>query len=172
MGWVPSHSEALELLRKHKTPERVIAHAQAVAGLVKRLMTGLKIDERVVIAGALLHDIGRSKTQGPGHGVESAKILRGHGVDEKVARIAETHVGAGIPEREAVELGFPAKDYLPSTLEEMLVCYADKLMAGDRVMTEAEALDEFKEKLGPSHPGVGRMKALFKRMSGILGGKK
>ena len=44
------------------------------------------------------------------------------------ARVCERHTGAGISRAQVVaqHLPIPAQDFLPETLEEQLVCYADK----------------------------------------------
>ena len=44
------------------------------------------------------------------------------------ARVCERHTGAGLSEKEIVgqHLPLPHQDFLPETLEEKLICYADK----------------------------------------------
>jgi uncharacterized protein len=133
--------EALDLLRKSGCLPDVIEHCQAVAAYAREIAadinrcsiikgTPVKIDIDLVYAGGLLHDIGRSRTHGISHAVEGARIAIDNELDEKLINIIERHIGAGIPEREAVALGLPAKDYIPSTLEEKLVAHADNLMSG------------------------------------------
>jgi uncharacterized protein len=68
--------------------------------------------------------------------------------------IIERHIGAGITAPEAVRLGLPQKDYLPLTTEEKIVSYADNLISGVNEMPFHEALDRFKDILGPGHEGV------------------
>lgn len=94
----------------------------------------LSIDRQLVIDGAMLHDIGICRCDAPGihcmgtapyieHGQIGARMMRGLKVKdnpeeneyiEKIARICERHTGAGLP-------GFE-----PETIEEKLVCLADK----------------------------------------------
>jgi uncharacterized protein (TIGR00295 family) len=95
----------------------------------------------------MLHDIGRSRTHGISHGVVGADILRGHGIEEKIVCAVEKHVGAGIDSQEAERLGLPVQDYLPYTLEEKIVCMADSLVLGERIITFEELLSCYK-KLG------------------------
>jgi uncharacterized protein len=71
-----------------------------------------------------------------------------------LTNIIERHIGAGITASEAVRLGLPEKDYLPVTTEEKIVSYADNLVSGTRRMPFYEALDRFKDILGPDHEGV------------------
>jgi uncharacterized protein (TIGR00295 family) len=87
---------------------------------------------QLVEAGALLHDIGRSKTQGIMHGVEGAKIATELGLPVSIVNIIERHLGAGIPLEESATLGLPLKDYIPITLEEKIVAHADNLIDNDR----------------------------------------
>ena len=61
----------------------------------------IQIDIDAVFVGALLHDIGRSKTHGIGHAVAGARIALENGLDEKLVKIIERHIGAGIPKEEA-----------------------------------------------------------------------
>jgi hypothetical protein len=87
---------------------------------------------------------------------------------EKLARIAEHHVGAGIPAGEAKELGLPEKDLVPHTAEEKIVTYADKLVVGRRRVPYGRALDFFMSDLGPEHPAVGRFKRLHDEIQGMM----
>ena len=101
------------------------------------------VDTEVVESGAMLHDIGICRCSAPdilcegtepyiAHGVIGARMLRelsGVGDMEPFARICERHTGSGLTAAEIVEQGLPiapVKDYLPETLEEKLICLADK----------------------------------------------
>lgn len=85
------------------------------------------VDRGLLERGALLHDIGIGLCDAPSihchgsrpyieHGPLGARMLRelGDAELEPVARICERHTGTGLP-------GFE-----PETLEEQIVCYADK----------------------------------------------
>lgn len=116
--------KALSIL-KNLCSENVVEHCLAVSEYAYELALAIKnkgyeVDVELVRLGGLLHDIGRSRTHGIEHGVVGAEILRELGFDEKLALIAERHIGAGITKEEAIELGLPPKDYLPITLEEKL----------------------------------------------------
>jgi len=129
---------------------------------------GHNIDMRSVSIGALLHDIGRAKTHGIEHGVIGAEILREMGLG-KFARFAELHIGAGIPAAEAKELGLPAKDFMPQTLEEKIVMYADKRISRKQEISYEEAVKWFKTEFGKDHPSVGRFEALHSEMQKLMG---
>jgi uncharacterized protein len=64
------------------------------------------------------------------HGVLGAELLRKEGYPRH-ARVCERHTGAGLTlqEIERRQLPLPHKDLLPETLEEQLICYADKFFS-------------------------------------------
>jgi uncharacterized protein len=134
----------------------VVAHCKAVSNRALSIARCLNIgiDHDLVRRGGLFHDIGRSKTHGINHAVEGVAIARKLGFPDAIVKIIERHIGAGITAREAARLGLPEKDYLPGTAEEKIVSYADNLVSGTREMQFYEALDRFKEILGPDHEGV------------------
>lgn len=164
--------EALRALREAGCSREVIRHSLSVERISLRLARRIranrhKIDLKLVSLGALLHDIGRARTHGIRHGIEGAKILRDRGLS-KFAKFAECHLGAGIPAEEARELGLPARDFMPRTLEEKIVTYSDKLVTGHRMTSYERALDWFKSELGQTHPALDRFKALHKGIQKLL----
>jgi len=142
-----SIKEAEELLKKEGCSEEVIAHSRSVCEYATLIASRAQADVRLVSCAAMLHDIGRSRTHGISHGVVGAGILRGYGIDEKVVCAVERHVGAGIDSQEAERLGLPVRNYRPHTLEEKIVCLADSLVSGERIITFEELLS-FYRKLG------------------------
>jgi uncharacterized protein len=134
---LPSREQAIELLRKNNCPPKVINHCQEVAKLALEIASklekkGMKVDLKLVETGALLHDIGRSKSHAVDHGVVGAKIAESEGAPESVVRIIKRHVGGGITSQEAEKFGWPKDVYEPVTLEEKIVSYADKLIDQSR----------------------------------------
>ena len=73
---------------------------------------------------------------------------------------------------EARKLGLPRGVYVPETLEEKLVAYADKLVCGSRVVDMQVTIDEFAARLGADHPAIRRLRELHEEMSGLLGDVK
>ncbi len=132
-------SEVEELWNKYKLHDSVREHCKAVAKLATKIAeniakNGHKVDMKAVLLGALLHDIGRAITNDPfQHFLKSAEILRNEGFDEKIVRIAERHFSAGISEEDAKKLGLPIKNYIPETIEEKIVSFADNLVFGSRI---------------------------------------
>lgn len=83
-------------------------------------------------------------------------------------RIIERHVGAGIPEKEARELGLPEGHYIPETLEEKIVAYADKLVSGRCEVDIEVTIKDFADKLGEDHPAIQRLRDLDSEMKALL----
>jgi len=125
---VPSPEECLNLLKKSGCSDKVIKHCKAVRDVAVRMAKKTHADVELVEAGALLHDIGRSKTHGILHALEGAKIARRFELPEIIVNIIERHIGAGISMEVAMKLNLPPKNYIPKTLEEKIVCHADSLI--------------------------------------------
>jgi len=87
---------------------------------------------KLVEAGALLHDIGRSKTNTVDHGMIGAQIAQSEGLPEPVVNVIKRHVGGGITAEEAAGFGWPKDVYVPLSLEEKIVSYSDKLIDNHR----------------------------------------
>ena len=158
---------------KNLCPENVVEHCLAVSEYAYELALAIKnkdynVDVELVRLGGLLHDIGRSKTHGIEHGVVGAEILRELGFDEKIALIAERHIGAGITKEEAIELGLPPKDYLPVTLEEKIVAHADNLIFGTKRVEIDDVIKKFEKKLGKNHPSIKRIIMLNDEINNLL----
>jgi uncharacterized protein len=150
----------LNLLKDSGCDDRLIKHVKAVSRYAVEIAKSRgDADVELVRIGALLHDIGRCRSNGVDHGVAGGKILRNSGVDERIARIAEKHVGAGITAREAAELHFPPGHYMPQTLEEKIVAAVDNLMEGTRRVTVEKAEARFMAKL-EGHPAAKRVRRL------------
>jgi len=128
MSFIPSPDDCIELLEENGCSDDVILHCKAVRTVAVKIAQRANADVKLVEAGALLHDIGRSKTHGILHGVEGAKLAKKLDLPESIVNIIERHLGAGISLEVAKQLGLPPKDYTPKTLEEKIVCHADNLI--------------------------------------------
>jgi uncharacterized protein len=152
-----NEKEAIALLITEGCSSSVIDHCKTVAGLAREIAVNIlgkavgkgihvDIDIDAVFIGGLLHDIGRSKTHGIRHAVEGAAIAVENGLDEKLVRIIERHIGAGIPMNEASDLGLPEKDYMPLTLDEKIVAHADNLVFDDKIGTFEEMIQNLQRR--------------------------
>ncbi len=134
------------------------------------IFRGYDVDIRLVEAGALLHDIGRSQSHDVDHAVKGAMIAQELGLPDPLVLVIERHIGAGIPREEAEELGLPVKDYIPESLEEKVVAYADKLIAGRQEVDILVTIMDFEDKLGRGHPSLQRLRELDVEMKALLAG--
>ena len=134
----------------------VVEHCSAVSNTALAIAQKIKdpVDHELVQKGGLFHDIGRAQTHGIGHAIAGVMIAKRLGFSIELLNIIERHIGAGITAKEAERLGLPIRDYLPLTVEEKIVSYADNLISGVREMPFYEALERFKRILGPDHEGV------------------
>jgi uncharacterized protein len=168
-----TREQALQILREVSCSSGVVNHCLAVEREALKIAreiqdNGHPIDLKLVEIGALLHDVGRSRTHGVSHGVIGGEILRSRGLGEFVG-FAENHLGAGIPAEEAREVGLPERDFLPRTLEEKVITYADKLISRGHTISYDEALDRFKMEFGAHHPAVERFKDLHSEIQRLKG---
>ncbi|MFW9940227.1 MAG: HDIG domain-containing metalloprotein [Promethearchaeota archaeon] len=150
---LPDREFAIDLLKKLKIPYSVRRHSEKVADKaieIANKITKVKVDKNLIEIGALLHDIGRTKTHGFNHALIGGKILRERGFSDKLAKICETHILGGLDIEDAKKLGLPEKNYLPVSLEEKIICLADKHMAGTREVTIKERFNRWFQKYGRS----------------------
>jgi uncharacterized protein len=127
----------------------------------------LNVDFELVEIGAFLHDIGRSKTHTVHHAVVGAEIAKSAGLPELVVSIIKRHVGGGIAASEAEKLGWPKDVYVPVTLEEKIVSYADKLIEGsNRVPVEITIEKLVKEQ---KHEAAERVRKLHEEIAELIG---
>jgi len=172
---LPSRQEALNFLVQSGCNPNVVRHCKAVSDYAVKLAKafekkGLNTDVRLVEIAGLLHDIGRSKTHTVDHALVGADITRSLGLPDSIVLIIERHAGGGIPRDEAREMSWPARDYVPQTLEEKIVCYADKRVEGLRIVPIERTLRTYVFDLGETHPAIDRIKRLHEEFVSLLGG--
>ena len=140
--YYPNDDELRQLLLKHS--RQVADRCMQIVRKHKEL----SVDVQFLEEAAMLHDIGIFKCDAPSiycmgtepyikHGPIGGELLRVEGFPRH-ARVAERHTGTGLP------------GYEPETLEEQIICYADKFYSKsspDRVRTVAEAAQSL-EKFG------------------------
>ena len=148
----------IELLEKENTPENVIEHSKAVYRKAMKIAANFdNADTDLIRKGALLHDIGRSRTHGITHAIEGVKIAKKHGYDDDVLNIIERHIGAGITAEEAVKLGLPEKSYVPQTLEEKIVAHADNLINGSEEVGMDFVIEKWKRRIEEPEDNIKRL---------------
>ena len=148
---IPSRDFAFDLLIELKVPYQVRRHSLKVADKALEIAEKIKkksVNKDLIEIGALLHDIGRSQTHGFKHALIGGKIIKQHGLPNVLARICETHILGGLDKEDARELGLPEREYLPKTLEEKIICLADKHMAGIKEVSIEERFERWFFKYG------------------------
>ncbi|MCH5301278.1 MAG: phosphohydrolase [Prevotella sp.] len=143
----------------------LLAHSRQVADRCLRISKahpGLRLDDEFLEEAAMLHDIGIFRCHAPGirclgtepyicHGIIGAELMRGEGW-ERHARVCERHTGTGLSaaDIERQQLPLPRQDFVPVTLEEQVVCYADKFYSKTRPDSERTVMEAMRslEKFG------------------------
>lgn len=169
---LPSREQAISILKQQNCPPQVINHCIAVTALALKIAAKLQdraieVDLALVEAGALLHDLGRSKTHGVDHGLVGAEIAQSLGLPQPVIDIMKRHVGAGITDEEATWLKWPAGNYMPTTLEEKVVCYADKRVDHDAVTPIEVEIEKLQANGYPE--AAERVRRLHNELTQLLG---
>jgi len=125
----------------------------------------LKLDKQFLSEASLLHDIGIFRCNAPRvhckgthqyieHGYLGAELLRAEGLPQH-ALVCERHTGTGLTklEIEKNNLPLPHNDFLPLTLEEQVICYADKFFSKSK-LKEPHTVEQIRKGLaryGESH---------------------
>lgn len=148
------------------TPLRriLLLHSEMVARKALQIIEekNLPLDRQFVHDVAMLHDIGIVNCDAAGiechgnepyirHGLCGGRLLRDIAEEmhlsaddiEPYARVCERHTGAGLTatDIEKQSLPLPKQDFLPETMEEQLICYADKFFSKTR-LTEEKTYDK------------------------------
>lgn len=168
--------DTLSIIHKFYDPETplcklLVMHSEQVSTLARQLAERLinehiPVDIDFVVEAAMLHDIGIIHTHAPGIYCEGTEPYICHGVigramlDElglfRHALVCERHTGAGlsIDDIEKQSLPLPHRDLLPVSIEEKLVCYADKFYSKSHPDQPTRTLDIARAKLAKFGPAT------------------
>jgi uncharacterized protein (TIGR00295 family) len=148
---IPDPDECLQMLKDAGCEDEVIEHCQLVEAVamgfsrtINEKHIGL-VDEMRVSAGALLHDLGRSKTHDIKHVVWSVQLAQEANVDPHVVEIIRKHIGGGLTPYDAEQLGLPAWNMMPNTWEEKIVNLADSLVGAKGRRTLKKTLKHIRQ---------------------------
>ena len=119
----------------------LLVHSRLVAEKSLRIADGhpeLNLDKDFLYEAGMLHDIGIFLTNAPGifcfgdqpyicHGYLGADLMRREGYPRH-ALVCERHTGAGLSLDDIIaqNLPVPHRDMLPVSMEEQVICFADK----------------------------------------------
>jgi len=145
-----------KLLKKYycnndKAYELLIRHSMQVRDFALEILdkhSGLDfVDNGFVSEAAMLHDIGIFLCDAPGiycygihtyieHGYLGADLLRKEGLP-KHALVCERHTGSGLSLETIIKNNYPLpqRNMLPISVEEKLICYADKFFSKSKLGT-------------------------------------
>jgi len=166
-------SRAFDILVEHG--KQVANKALAAA----RRVPELKPDLEFIETGAMLHDIGIFQTNSPDlgctgkhpyicHGILGSELLRKRGY-QKLALVCERHVGVGISVAEIRQhhLPLPRRDMIPLSIEEQLICYADKFFSKNgNTPPTGKTIAEIIDDLSPYGPDkVSRFESWVKKFA-------
>ncbi|MCF6248043.1 MAG: HD domain-containing protein [Desulfobacula sp.] len=128
----------------HDTPlfHTLVNHSRAVAAKSLKIadtVSHLNPDREFIQAAAMLHDIGIFLTRAESigctgdkpyicHGYLGRQLLDSLALPAKYSLVCERHTGAGITKEniESNDLPLPSRDMVPQSLEEKIICVADK----------------------------------------------
>jgi uncharacterized protein len=148
--------DALAIINKYYPEENelkhiLLTHSRAVADKALWIADRhpeLNLDRQFLEEAALLHDIGVFLTDAPGihcHG-DAPHICHGYLGSQLVAKegyprhalVCERHTGAGLSLQSilAQELPVPHREMVPLSLEEQVICFADKFFSKTRLDQE------------------------------------
>ena len=162
--------DCLSIIERYYTPGNddyrvLVSHSRQVADLAvalsQRLIDkGVPIDIEFVEEAAMLHDIGMCCTDAPGihchgtepyilHGILGRRILDSLGL-YRHARVCERHTGTGITAEEIISQHLPIdppRDLVPESLEEKVICYADKFFSKSRIDEPMKTMERVRKSL-------------------------
>ncbi len=137
------------ILKKYYKPDSVsynilIKHGELVANKainIAKKVSLLNPDLFFIYEAAYIHDIGIFKVNAPGigctgnlpyitHGYLGKEILDKEGF-KKHGLVCERHIGTGIScdDIKKYKLPLPKRDMMPISIEEQIICYADKFFS-------------------------------------------
>ena len=169
--------DCLSIIERYYTPGNddyrvLVSHSRQVADLAvalsQRLIDkGVPIDIEFVEEAAMLHDIGMCRTNAPGihcygtepyilHGIIGREMLDGMGLFRH-GRVCERHTGTGLTAADIIEEGLPInppRDLLPESLEEKVVCYADKFFSKSRPDAPLKTIEHARRTLSKFGPAT------------------
>ena len=137
-------------------------HSKAVRDFALEIVSRhpeLNADAQFVSDAAMLHDIGIFYTNAPDlgcygdkpyicHGYLGRELLEKEGLPQH-ALVSERHTGAGLTQEEIIaqNLPIPHRDMLPVTVEEQIICFADKFFNKSKELTKPQKIEKIRRKL-------------------------
>ena len=156
----------IDIIKKYYEEESILYkilldHSFSVADKalsIAKMHPEMNLDIAFIYEAAMLHDIGIFRTNAPDihcfgefpyicHGYLGSDIMKNEGFPRH-ALVCERHTGAGISLENILKnnLPVPKRDMLPESLEEQLICFADKFYSKTHPDKE-KAIDKIRKNL-------------------------
>jgi uncharacterized protein len=154
---------------KSKAHQILLAHSRAVCNKALKIAVQnkhLNPDLKFIEEAALLHDIGIFMTNAPdlycfgdypylAHGYLGCELVTNLGYPEH-GLVCERHTGVGITKDEIIEkkLPLPLRNFIPETVEEQIIAFADKFYSKSTDLHREKSLSEVRRsimKFGPAN---------------------
>ena len=159
--------DPLQIISKYYEPGSkgwyiLIEHSKAVRDFsleIAQKHTELTADTQFISEAAMLHDIGIFYTNAPElycfgdkpyicHGYLGRELLEKEGYPRH-ALVCERHTGAGLSKEEIIaqNLPIPHRDMLPVSVEEQIICFADKFFRKSKNLTTPQPIEKIRKKM-------------------------
>jgi uncharacterized protein len=159
--------DPLQIISKYYKPGSkayniLVTHCRVVADKALKIAQShkeLMADMDFIAEAASMHDIGIIKTNSPRlycygdlpylcHGYLGGEMLVKEGFPDH-ALVCERHIGVGITAEEIVanKLPLPLRDFVPLTVEEQIICYADTFYSKSGNLIREKSLDEVRKSI-------------------------
>jgi uncharacterized protein len=151
----------------------LVTHSRSVADKalwIAETHLELELDKQFLEEAALLHDIGVFLTDAPGihcygthpyicHGYLGSQLLQQEGF-LRHALVCERHTGAGMSLQSILEqnLPVPHREMVPVSLEEQVICFADKFFSKTHLDSEKSTEKALKSISKYGEEGIIRLK--------------
>ena len=167
MSTIPTESECLRILRDAGCKRRVIVHCCTVRAVAEEMMKKIDCNRDLVIAGALLHDLGRAKDHSILHAMIGAEMAEELGLPSELVEIIRKHTGAGLDQQDIIEMNLPQGDYIPRTVEEKIVAHSDNMVSDNLVVNHMHSVEKLVMK--GSKRGAEKVEKLHLELSKLYG---
>ncbi|MEI7523777.1 MAG: HD domain-containing protein [Mariniphaga sp.] len=155
----------LEIIAKYYKPRSkaykiLVSHSNLVTEKALKIAHSrkdLNPDLNFIEEAAMLHDIGIFKTNAPDlfcfgeypylcHGYLGCELLTTDGFPEH-GLVCERHTGVGITTEEIIsnKLPLPLRDFVPESVEEQIICFADKFFSKSGDLFHEKSLGEVRK---------------------------
>lgn len=157
----------LKVIEKYYSPNSpiwtiLVEHSKCVRDKALEIISKhpeLNVDAHFVSEAAMLHDIGIFLTHAPDlhchgtkpyicHGYLGRQILENEDLPLH-ALVCERHTGTGLSMDEIINnnLPIPKRDMRPISIEEQLICFADKFYSKSGNLSKAKSIDKIRKSM-------------------------